>query len=726
MQASVEATANNFGPQGQARVLAGGISEAVMRITDPQERLEFIERTLQEAQKPMYGADGKTDIFSIPLSRGEDSIKGRLQKLIPAAEQLADKAILGKTYLEMEKLRAAGDAEGARRLGLSSLELLNDPSQIPGFIRDIENLTSRVTPEMEQAGFAMFERQLNGESAASLVKEMIAARAGTYAPRDIEKMFQLARTGGDNVQYKKKRQSFNNAKADNDIAIDVGFANYMQYTGIPESERTVAGPDGKPVASQAALVAQVNFESEVRAKFFAKMDEAEPGKFDPYKALQSSINEVVADKKEKSGSNEGVVTDPKKAYVGWAKNSLGALSQVAVANGGRIESKSIPAAAINPIILSTWQQQNPDKAFDSLTGLQKEKLLVRSVQTFKKFDAASGQYVNFTEQEARKAVNSMLEQAEKKAASNPAPARQRVPETVPETPEELKNARRPGAKGYGREPIVETMELLDKAAQWATTKQEDPFNFNKIFNNGGFGPQAMSYVDGFLNMTLGAAPANAGQLDFATPEGLEALRTSWSSGQNGLNTTLLPQVAAATPVRYAPTAILSDKHELFVMIGVAEGTRTASGGYTKAYYGHTDSGDGNWNRGTVSGGRNNSASPQMVDQKWMGTLTNVQQRMRGSLIVHGLQPGTAGYNRVMFNLMDLTVQSPAAARDFAGKLIQMKNADWSVESIAKARADSYINPETGRLDAPGFGNNYQRLIKDQRSRAGVYDYRRRI
>ena len=107
-------------------------------------------------------------------------------------------------------------------------------------------------------------------------------------------------------------------------------------------------------------------------------------------------------------------------------------------------------------------------------------------------------------------------------------------------------------------------------------------------------------------------------------------------------------------------------------------------------------------------------------------LTNVQQRMRGPLMASGLEPGTAGFNRVMFNLIDLTVQSPAAARDFAGKLPEMKQKGWTVEAIAKARADSFINPETGRLDAPGFGNNYQRLFKDQRSRAGVYDYRRRI
>ena len=100
--------------------------------------------------------------------------------------------------------------------------------------------------------------------------------------------------------------------------------------------------------------------------------------------------------------------------------------------------------------------------------------------------------------------------------------------------------------------------------------------------------------------------------------------------------------------------------------------------------------------------------------------------MRPFLIVNGLMPGTQGYNRVMFNVLDLTVQSPAAAQDFVGKLSLMKQDGFTIESIAKARSDSFINPATGRLDAPGFGNNYRTLMTDQRQRAGVYDYRRRV
>ena len=227
-------------------------------------------------------------------------------------------------------------------------------------------------------------------------------------------------------------------------------------------------------------------------------------------------------------------------------------------------------------------------------------------------------------------------------------------------------------------------------------------------------------------MIAGAQPANASPVVYGDEDGTTAFREAWQYGSQGLKTRPLPQVASATQVRPVPTAVGNDQHELFVMIGVAEGTRTPSGGYTQAYYGHRDPGDGNYNRGTVSGGRNSGASPGMVDVKWMGTLTNVQQRMRPQLMKMGLEPGTQGYNRVMFNIMDLTVQSPAAAQDFAGKLFEMRESNWTIESIAKARADSYINPATGRLDAPGFGNNYQNLIKDQRSRAGVYDYRRRV
>jgi hypothetical protein len=320
----------------------------------------------------------------------------------------------------------------------------------------------------------------------------------------------------------------------------------------------------------------------------------------------------------------------------------------------------------------------------------------------------------------------MLDQAEKESTRMPAANSQRIPKTVPVQPvDENEDKYISPAQKAASELLERSVDYIQKDAEKET---DIPLyeGVKRWFNGGGLGPQSMSYVNGFLNMVTGAAPATAQELSYNTPDALQALRQSWSTGQRGLSTPPMPQVPASTPVRPVPAAVSNDQHELFVMVGVAEGTRTAAGGYTQAYYGHRDSGDGNWNRGTVSGGRGTSMSPGMVDKRWMGILTGVQQRMRPFLIVYGLQPGTQGYNRVMFNMLDLEVQSPAAARDFAGKLPQMKASGWTVEAIAKARADSFINPQTGRLEASGFGNSYQRLIQDQRSRAGVYDYRRRM
>lgn len=193
----------------------------------------------------------------------------------------------------------------------------------------------------------------------------------------------------------------------------------------------------------------------------------------------------------------------------------------------------------------------------------------------------------------------------------------------------------------------------------------------------------------------------------------------------GIKTQALPQVSAATQVRRAPIAIASRNHPFFVAIGIAEGTRTPSGANTKAYYGHTDVGDGNRNRGTVSGGRN-GGTPQQVDREWMGILTSVSTAMAPVLQRLGLPPNSQGWNRVMFNILDLRVQAPAAVQTFISKLPQVMKQGLTIEAIAKARADSFFNPRTGALEAGGFGNNYSRLFADQRSRAGVYDYKRRF
>ena len=220
-------------------------------------------------------------------------------------------------------------------------------------------------------------------------------------------------------------------------------------------------------------------------------------------------------------------------------------------------------------------------------------------------------------------------------------------------------------------------------------------------------------------------PAQAGTLT-ANQEQLTTMMRMWERREPPvLSTPGLPQVVATARVEPVPMSINTPKHPFFVAIGIAEGTRTPNGGYTQNYYGHEDPGDKNRNIGTVSGGRNGEASPQQVDRNWMSILTRAQIKYAPILQKFGITNGTQGYNRMMFNLLDLRVQAPAAVPDLIKKLPEMIRSGLSVESIAKARSDSFFTP-SGRLDAPGFNNSYQRLYQDQRSRAGVWDYRRRM
>lgn len=211
--------------------------------------------------------------------------------------------------------------------------------------------------------------------------------------------------------------------------------------------------------------------------------------------------------------------------------------------------------------------------------------------------------------------------------------------------------------------------------------------------------------------------------------GLDTLARLWrESGRGvGAGTGPLPQLGGGAQVKQIPLAIANPLHPIFVAIGIAEGTRTASGGYTQAYRGHADPNPANgWNIGTVSG---KGSSPAAVDQQWMANLTRRSLEVAPVLQRLGVQPGTQAWNRILFNILDLSVQSgmnSGAIPDFIKKLPQVIQQGATIEAIAKARADSYFIPGTGRLDAPGFQNNYSRLLSDQRSRAGAFDYKRRF
>ncbi len=151
------------------------------------------------------------------------------------------------------------------------------------------------------------------------------------------------------------------------------------------------------------------------------------------------------------------------------------------------------------------------------------------------------------------------------------------------------------------------------------------------------------------------------------------------------------------------------------VIGSAEGTRTASGHRTQAYYGHTDPGNGVWNMGTFSY-QHGAHSPQEADQKQLRRLktqgkTIVQQADQADL--------TMSLGEVL-NGLDLANQSPRAALERGGYVDRLAQARQkgmhNNDAIIWARTYSYLDPDTQRWNAPGLGNTLTSIRRDQSRR----------
>jgi hypothetical protein len=159
------------------------------------------------------------------------------------------------------------------------------------------------------------------------------------------------------------------------------------------------------------------------------------------------------------------------------------------------------------------------------------------------------------------------------------------------------------------------------------------------------------------------------------------------------------------------------EHPLAVAIGHAEGNRTVDGARTSSYYGHSDPGNGASNQGTFSA-QQGYASPEAADAAWVRKL-NRQLPGWSERIAPYAAPGTVGHQRLLANAADLYVQAPAAVPDFLKQASDVAALGFSPEAVATARADSFIDPRSGRLQAAGFNNDYRRLLADQRRRGAA-------
>ena len=215
-----------------------------------------------------------------------------------------------------------------------------------------------------------------------------------------------------------------------------------------------------------------------------------------------------------------------------------------------------------------------------------------------------------------------------------------------------------------------------------------------------------------INQPKTSAPADIG-LSFrqakpaAVGSGPTAVSTSASRGSTS------PQVPGAG----IPAWIYQGGSDSLVArtVGAAEGTRTATGKRTKAYYGHRDPGNGVWNLGTFSY-QHGARSPEEADQKQLARLERqghtIAQQARRKALQLSLQES--------LNALDLANQAPRAALDTGGYVDRLAEARQQglaeEQAILWARTHAYLDPRTQRWDAPGLGNTYGGIRHDQRRR----------
>lgn len=152
-----------------------------------------------------------------------------------------------------------------------------------------------------------------------------------------------------------------------------------------------------------------------------------------------------------------------------------------------------------------------------------------------------------------------------------------------------------------------------------------------------------------------------------------------------------------------------------VTVGNAEGTRQPSGQPNKAFFGHTDPGNGVWNLGTFSF-QHGADSPEQADVKQLKRLKQQANVMQQKAADHGLKLTL----EETLNGIDLANQAPQAVIDRQGYIEWLAKAYAQglkgTEAILWARVHSFIDPETQQWNAPGLGNTRERITRDQQRR----------
>jgi hypothetical protein len=169
---------------------------------------------------------------------------------------------------------------------------------------------------------------------------------------------------------------------------------------------------------------------------------------------------------------------------------------------------------------------------------------------------------------------------------------------------------------------------------------------------------------------------------------------------------------------------LKDSNELVaIAVGYSEGNRTLNGGKNTSFSGHIDPGNKKRNVGSFSSQvhLHKISNPEEADALWLTKLrNNLLPKYKQAALDADLDANLAF---LWLSACDLYVQSPAAVNEKAGLLdrlsTDLNKGRLSFDAMVQARVSSYFEPNSGKLNAPGFGNNLARLKDDQirRSRA---------
>ena len=173
---------------------------------------------------------------------------------------------------------------------------------------------------------------------------------------------------------------------------------------------------------------------------------------------------------------------------------------------------------------------------------------------------------------------------------------------------------------------------------------------------------------------------------------------------------------AAQPLPTNPDALFDGGADSIVArtVGHAEGTRTADGQKTSAYYGHVDPGNAHWNIGSFSYQHcDKTCTPEVADDRQLARLRRqtavIQQRAAANNITLTLEEALNG--------IDLANQAPLAALAPGGYIDHLKVAhqqgQTGSEAVLYARTWAFRNPQTQTWDAPGLGNRYESISHDQ-------------